>query len=440
MSKPLTQEEFGNLSDEEIMNMASAPEMVPGSNAEPTTTGEEDPDADPDDATGAAGDDDDGAAAADDAAGATDSAGEADEADEAEAAEKDGAAASGDEPGSETTDTDDTDDDAFIAKGKPEPKKDAADAADKSGEEPAKADADPAKPGDVKTESTAPVDYKAAYEKIMAPFKAAGKTVELQSPDEVIQLMQMGAHYTKKMQALQPNLKLLRMLENNELLDEGKLSYLIDISRKDPAAIQKLIREAGIDPMDIDTSVEPAYKPGDHRVSDNDMAFQATLEEVTSDPAGKEMIVSIHKTWDKASKDALWEDPKIMSALAEQKSLGIYDTISTEIERRKTLGQLRDEPFLRAYETVGKELQAQGRLTPQPTTDPKPGVSPGQTAPASRVVETRPAARKTVSNSERAKAASPTKATPRKGPAADFNPLALSDEDFEKNAALVSKL
>lgn len=52
--------------------------------------------------------------------------------------------------------------------------------------------------------------------------------MQVNSVDEAIQLMQMGANYTRKMQELQPHRKTLLMLENNGLLDEGKLSFLID--------------------------------------------------------------------------------------------------------------------------------------------------------------------------------------------------------------------
>ena len=51
------------------------------------------------------------------------------------------------------------------------------------------------------------------YKRILQPFKANGTEVQVRSVDEAIQLMQMGANYTKKMQALQPNLKVLKTLE-----------------------------------------------------------------------------------------------------------------------------------------------------------------------------------------------------------------------------------
>lgn len=274
-------------------------------------------------------------------------------------------------------------------------------------------------------------ELKAFYDKIMAPIKANGKEIQLQNADEVVRLAQMGANYTKKLQALQPNLKLLKMLENNGLLDEGKLTYLIDLDKKNPTAIQKFIKESGVDPLEIDTAAEPAYKPGNHRVSDTEMAFQTTLDELMLEPEGQKTVVVVNKTWDAQSKEMLYREPGVLQAIHEQRQNGIYDKVSAEIDRRKMLGQIPStQSFLHAYHAVGKEMDAQGLLVPNAAAATQP----------SRVVDTRPAVRpKTLANDDKAKAASPTAAAAKKV-VQDFNPLAMSDEDFEKNAALAARL
>ena len=67
--------------------------------------------------------------------------------------------------------------------------------------------------------TTDTIDYKAEYERLTQSFKANGKEIAVANVDEAISLMQMGANYNKKMAALKPNLKLLKLLENNKLLD-----------------------------------------------------------------------------------------------------------------------------------------------------------------------------------------------------------------------------
>lgn len=455
-TKPMTEEELANLSDEDFLNMVEEPQMAapepdpapqddepapaaPGSEeepqaAEPEEGGEEDaPAGDPDATASGEGDDD---KVGDDDAGEKDK--QEDE-----------------DPSAVLNTPDDDDTPPPSAKKKDEPKadpkakpQDAAEADKEKGKDkPADALKD-GKPADQ------PVDYKASYERIMAPFKANGKTIKLDSPEEVIQLMQLGANYTKKMQALQPNLKLVKMLDNNGLLDEGKLSFLIDLERKDPAAIQKYLRDANVDPMEIDTTAEPSYQPKNHGVSDQEMSFSSTLEEVASDDKGKDLILEIDRTWDKASKDALWEDPSILSALHEQRSNGMYAQIASEVERQRMLGHHQNVPFIQAYLKVGTALQEAGKLTtstaaPEPTAQPNPKPAPAaapepqaeqQPAPQERrVVAQRTAAPKPAQDDAKVRAATPPKSTPAK-PQADFNPLAMSDEEFEQTQTLAMKL
>jgi len=390
----MTADEYANLSDEEIMNMAAPPVME---------------------------------------APVVDDAGEGGDAgNEGKAAEGAGETA-GSNPGTEGGSAADADDDEGAAD-----EDEAGDASPAKPEDGKKADKDAAKEA-VKPEQKPAdgVDYKAAYEQIMAPFKANGKEIKLESVDEAIRLMQMGANYTKKLQALQPNLKLLKMLENNGLLDEGKLSYLIDLDKKNPAAIQKYLRESGVDPLDIDTNAEPTYKPGNHTVSDEQMAFSSTLEEVSSDPVGQQMVVLINRTWDAQSKQELWKDPNIMRVMTEHKQIGFYDTITNEMERRRILGTMPQAPFLHSYMQVGKDLDAKGLLTRAETKSAAQG-NPGQ-QPARQVVETRPAPRKQPANNDKARAASPTGNSVKKVESS-FNPLALSDEDFMKNADLAKRV
>ena len=80
------------------------------------------------------------------------------------------------------------------------------------------------------TPETTEFDYESAYKKVSEPFKANGIDMQVKDPQDIVRLMQMGANYQKKMAQLKPNLKLIKMLEKNELLDEVKLHNLIDLS------------------------------------------------------------------------------------------------------------------------------------------------------------------------------------------------------------------
>lgn len=272
-------------------------------------------------------------------------------------------------------------------------------------------------------------DKEAFYDKVMTGFKANGKQIELRSPEELIQLAQMGANYTSKMQQIAPHRKMLLMLENNGLLDEGKLSYLIDLEKKDPEAIKKLIKDSGMNPLDIDTEVEPTYREGNHRVDDKEVNFRTALDDMRSNPKGIETLQVLNSTWDQASKDALFENPGIMPIMLQQRELGVYDRIAAEIDRQKMLGAIpATKSFVESYQQVGKQMAADGALadleqTQAPAQQPVAPVQP---------VATRAAAPKaTVVHSDKASAAAPTRTTPRQAKVL-VNPLEMSDDEFLK--------
>lgn len=279
------------------------------------------------------------------------------------------------------------------------------------------------------------VNFEAKYKEAMAPLKANGKTIEIQSMDELRQLASMGANFTRKMQDIAPHRKILAMLENNGLLDEAKLSFFIDLDKKNPEALKKLIKDSGVDPLDIDVSVEPAYQAGNHKVSDNEIAFRTVLEDLQSTPTGQETISLINSSWDQASKEELWKAPEVMATIQQQRENGIYDAISAEINRQAMLGKIpAGTPFIQAYLNVGNEMNARGAFTNVNT--PNKGVqnAPMQTTvPVTAPVATRVVAPKPqVTNSAAANAAASTRQS-QKRVLPVVNLQSMSDDDFLKN-------
>lgn len=269
-------------------------------------------------------------------------------------------------------------------------------------------------------------DYKAGYEQLMAPFKANGKMITPRNAEEAVSLMQMGANYTRKMQELQPFRKVMLMLQNNNLMDEGKLSYLIDLDKKNPEAIKQLIKDSGLDVLDINPDEAINYQAGNHKVTDAEAAFATELDDLKSTQEGQATLGAISQTWDTASKEELFNNPGLTQIIHTQRQNGIYDRIVSEIEHLKTLGQIpAGIPFLSAYNQVGNMLASNNGfadLVKQP--EPKPQVT---TPVVTRVAQPKP----TVANTQQAAAASTTRASAAKA-ASIINPLEMSDEDFAK--------
>lgn len=294
-------------------------------------------------------------------------------------------------------------------------------------EEPPSEDSAEGKGGENEPAEAAPpqeADLKAFYEAMTSPVKANGKEYRFDKPEDLKRLISMGLDYNRKMSALKPHRKTLKLLEDNGLLDEQKLSFLIDIDKKDPKAIAKLLKDSGIDPMDLDVEKDD-YTPKTYSVSDREIELEQILEELQNSTQGVQVLETVTRKWDKASGQIIRENPGILRILHDHVASGVYDVIMSEVDRRSVLGHLTGLSDLEAYKAVGDELHARGGFdhlfekNGGTATPPAREVTPPPKAPDKPRDDKRRAARAT-------RAAIPARTK------MDFNPLAISDEEFEK--------
>lgn len=269
------------------------------------------------------------------------------------------------------------------------------------------------------------IDYKAEYERLVAPFKANGRDITVGSVDDAIALMQMGANYSKKMAGLKPHLRIVKMLEKQGLLDEQKLSYLIDLQSNNPQAITKLVKDSGLDPLEMDTEKASDYKPKSYGVDEREIELDMVLEEIKESPTYQRTLSIVSTDWDDASKQTIATTPQLLKIINEHVSNGVYDMISRTIENERLFGRLQGMSDIEAYRKVGDAIQAQGGfdfLAKKQQTSPK------------QMALTKPPQVQDDRLKDKKRAAAPTKAASTNQVAKEFNPLALSDEDFSKLA------
>lgn len=268
------------------------------------------------------------------------------------------------------------------------------------------------------------MDFEAEYKRLLTPFKANGHEIAIENVDDARQLMQMGANYNKKMQALKPNLKLMKMLENNGLLSEEKLSYLIDLEKKNPDAISRLVKESGINPMDLDAETAGDYKPKIHTVDDREMELDTVLDEISSTASYSQTLDIVSKKWDGASKQVLADQPQLLKVINEHVQRGIYDVISKEVERERMFDRLNGLSDIQAYRQIGDAIQARGGFDHLRNPQENPSTKPVVVVPKSKVDDD--------ALKDKRRAAGSTKLASPTTQAKDFNPLALSDAEFGK--------
>ena len=299
-----------------------------------------------------------------------------------------------------------------------------------------------AAPASTDSEATAPVDdqegkekapttepdYKAMVEQLLTPFKANGREIKIDSVDEAISLMQMGANYSKKMAALKPHLQMLRTLEKNNLLSQDKLNLFIELDKGNPEAIANLLSTKKIDPLDIDIESAANYTPVDHKVGDNEFAVEEAFNAIEHTPTYSD-TVNVIAGLDDASKREIANDVGFISALNSHIASGIYQKVMAEVDKQKALGNLAGMSTLAAYCRVGNVMNQQGLLG----NSAKPETQVAQQSVAKPPVNTQASAAvdaAALAAKKKAAAAPRTNKAVKTDPMEGLDPLTMSDEDF----------
>ena len=234
----------------------------------------------------------------------------------------------------------------------------------------AKTDKEPTKPEgeDVKDTPPTDVDYEAVYKDIFKPFKANGKDITPRTVEDVVQLMQMGANYTKKMQLMAPLKKAAESLSRADI-NEDDLNFLIDVHKGDKEAIKKLLTKHNVDPMELDLD-STNYVPKNNIVSDEDVEYSNILDDIRDSlPKIQEIMTN---TWDTRSKEALLKDPNLMRALHEEIAMGRFDNVQAQLEIEKTFGRYKGKSDVEAYIDLVTKLAAKEQSNHQPDGTNKP--------------------------------------------------------------------
>ena len=254
------------------------------------------------------------------------------------------------------------------------------------------------------------VNYEDVVKQIFAPFKANGKEIAPRTVEDVVQLMQMGANYTKKMQSIAPMRKAVESLSNAGIDSEEKLSYLIDLYKGDKEAIKQLLKNNQIDAMDLDLD-EINYNPNRQNIaSDADVKFAETLSNINESLPQIQNIID--KQWDAESKKILLSDPRALQALHEEIQMGRFEPVQKQLEVERTFGRYQGVPDIQAYIDILNRMSAQEQYQQQ--------MQEQQKKPSKNVPDKRKAA--------------PTRGKVKSG-GTSLTPkdlFSMSDEEFEK--------
>lgn len=302
-----------------------------------------------------------------------------------------------------------------------EPEEDKESSEPEAGAEPGKTDSAPSE--------DAP-DYKALYEQVFGkPFKANGKDLVVKSPDEAIQLMQMGANYHEKMAALKPVRRIARMLQDAGISDEESVAFLVDLHKKSPQAIAKLVKDSKIDLYELNLDEAESYKATPQTVSDAQLNLEDTIQQLNTQPGFQEMFTTVANNWDEVSQKLIMDNPGILGVLQSQNASGEFAQIMSEVQRVRMFNPAANGiPIINLYRDAEVSLRQSGGIKPQVTPEQIAQVTQQSLATPSQLKNSADPAK------DRRRAAAPPKTAPatqkRKLTAEDI--FSLSDEEFAK--------
>lgn len=260
-------------------------------------------------------------------------------------------------------------------------------------------------------------DKIAGYDALMGKIKANGTEIQVDSVEDAVRLMQMGAGFHKKMEQIKPVRKIGQTLQNHGLLDEKKINFLIDVSKGDPEAIKQLLRDTKINPLDLNMESDTKYTSNTYTATNQEIDLNDTLGDIQDTPSGKETIDIISNKWDAASRDIIYKNPQVLHAINQHVASGIYKQINDKVNSERALGRLQGVSSIDAYKIVGDLMFPQ---TPQrEEKGEKQEVKPSPKANTDKLTS-----RKKTAKTPKSKQAAPS---PK-----EVDISSMSDDEFEK--------
>ena len=204
------------------------------------------------------------------------------------------------------------------------------------------------------------IDYKKFYETVTQDFKASGKVIPgVKEPEKFIKALQMATDYALKTAALKPALKRVKMLDG---ISDEEFTEMLDFRKRNPEVIKKAIKEANLDPIDLDLD-QINYVPQVKVISDDEYEYGETVQELAKDTKFAYTRELILNNLDSKSKEVILTNPVALRALHEEVASGRIEQIQAHALQLKTFGNYKNVPDLELYAMIANEMDKQAMVS-----------------------------------------------------------------------------
>lgn len=218
-------------------------------------------------------------------------------------------------------------------------------------------------------DTTEEVNYKEFYEKVaLARFTANGREVEgFKDPNDLIRAQQMLHGYSDKMKVFKEYKQFIKPLEERKITeDPEKFNLAMSLLDGDLEAIKKVIKDKGIDPIDLDLE-DINYAPKNVLPSKTQVLFDDAVEQAEMFGIGDRFKETLLRDLDVDSFQEVLDHKETRKDLIRHLKDGTYDIVQNEIRTMEALdidGDLEGISTLDKYRLAVQRLQQKAPVRP----------------------------------------------------------------------------
>ena len=260
----------------------------------------------------------------------------------------------------------------------------------------------------------------------------ADKTDFELTEEELKQLASKGLNYTRKMQELKDYREHLSAIKEAQL-SKDDINLMIDVLKGDKDAIATVMKNAGVDALDLDVE-NSRYVPKNYGRSEVELEIDEVVSTIASDPEYVTTKHIISSNWDKQSQMEFVKDPVKIAKLHEDVKNGTFDKVVPLMLKKKALDGARKsdiEYYIDAGKTYYENL-ARENYANQMREAEKAKRAAEREAEIRSVKEQEVKRTAVKDTAVKRKAATMTKPKTAKRSIDDILDSALSDEEFSK--------
>jgi len=173
-----------------------------------------------------------------------------------------------------------------------------------------------------------------------------------------------GMNYTQKMQEIAPHRKDMNLMSENNLTTDD-LNLLIEAKNGNKEALGKLLANAKLDPLDVETEGKEEYTPKDYSKEVPNVEMEQIKNTILSDTTNAPIVETALQSMPEDMYELVSANSNSMGALYKDVQQGVYQKVMPEVIKQQSLYG-KTEPTLQTYLKVAAKFGENKQEVKQP--------------------------------------------------------------------------